>query len=67
MGEKVEYLVPGHPWTTGLFVASCALIVAGTVYNHPKESLMGWMIMASGIPVYLYWRHSGRKAVKDNA
>ena len=65
--EKVEYLVPGHPWTTGLFVASCALIVAGTVYNHPKESLMGWMIMASGIPVYLYWRHSGRKAVKDNA
>ncbi len=65
--EKVGYLVPGHPWTTGLFVASCALIVAGTVYNHPKESLIGWMIMASGIPVYLYWRHSGRKAVKNNA
>ena len=55
--EKVGYLVPGHPWTTGLFIASSALIVIGTVYSHPQESLMGWMILASGIPVYLYWRH----------
>jgi basic amino acid/polyamine antiporter, APA family len=64
--EKVGYLVPGHPWTTGLFVAACALIVIGTVYNHPRESLVGWMILASGIPVYLYWRQLGRKAVKEN-
>jgi APA family basic amino acid/polyamine antiporter len=59
--EKVGYLVPGHPWTTGLFIISCALIVIGTVYSHPQESLVGWMILASGIPVYLYWRHWGRK------
>ncbi len=59
--EKVRYLVPGHPWTTGLFIAACALIVIGTVYSHPQESLVGWMILASGIPVYLYWRHLGQK------
>ena len=53
--ERVGYLVPGHPWTTGLFVAASALIVAGTVYTHPRESFMGWIILASGIPVYLYW------------
>jgi APA family basic amino acid/polyamine antiporter len=57
---KVGYMVPGHPWTTALFIASSALIVIGTVYSHPKESLVGWMIMASGIPVYLYWRR-GKK------
>jgi len=57
--EKVGYLVPGHPWTTGLFIAACAMIVIGTVYSHPKESLVGWMILASGIPVYLYWRSLG--------
>jgi APA family basic amino acid/polyamine antiporter len=62
--EKVGYLVPGHPWTTGLFIAACALIVIGTVYSHPKESLVGWMILASGIPVYLYWRHLGRKETR---
>jgi basic amino acid/polyamine antiporter, APA family len=59
-GEKIGYLVPGHPWTTGLFIAACALIVTGTVYSHPKESLVGWMILASGIPVYLYWRRLGK-------
>jgi len=59
--EKVSYQVPGHPWTTGLFIAASALIVAGTVYSHPKESLIGWLILASGLPVYLFWRT--RKAV----
>jgi APA family basic amino acid/polyamine antiporter len=54
--EKVGYLVPGHPWTTGLFVFACAAIVAGTVFSHPKESLIGWLLLASGIPAYLFWR-----------
>jgi len=58
----IGYLAPGHPWTTGLFVASCALIVAGTVYSHPRESLIGWMIMASGIPAYMFWSRSGGRA-----
>jgi basic amino acid/polyamine antiporter, APA family len=56
VGDKVGYLVPGHPWTTGLFVAASALIVAGTVYSHPRESLIGWLLLASGIPVYMFWR-----------
>jgi APA family basic amino acid/polyamine antiporter len=59
--ENVGYLVPGHPWTTGLFVAASALIVAGTVYSHPKESLIGWMLLASGIPVYLFWKRRSSK------
>jgi len=48
--------VPGHPWTTALFICSCALIVLGTVVSYPLESLTGWGILASGIPAYLFWR-----------
>jgi len=48
--------VPGHPYTTGLFVGACALIVLGTVISYPLESLTGWCILASGVPAYLYWR-----------
>ena len=59
-GESPGYVVPGHPWTTLLFVIASALIVAGTVYSHPKESLIGWMILASGVPVYLFWRTAGQ-------
>ncbi len=51
----VRYLTPGHPWTTGIFVACCVLIVAGTVFSHPRESLVGWAILASGVPAFLFW------------
>jgi len=60
-GESVPHRVPGHPWTTGLFVAASALIVAGTVYSHPRESLTGWLILASGMPVYLFWSRFGAR------
>jgi APA family basic amino acid/polyamine antiporter len=58
--ERVTYLVPGHPWTTALFIAACALIVFGTVYSHPKESFIGWLILSSGIPVYFFWSRKGQ-------
>jgi APA family basic amino acid/polyamine antiporter len=64
--ESVGYLVPAHPWTTALFIAACVLIVAGTVYSHPKESLIGWLLLASGIPVYVFWRkRAGQKSQRE--
>ena len=54
--------VPGHPYTTALFVASCVAIVASTVWNDPANSVKGWLILFTGIPVDLYWSHRRRKA-----
>jgi APA family basic amino acid/polyamine antiporter len=51
--------VPGHPFTTALFVAACALIVAATVYKYPYNSAVGLALLATGVPVYFLWR--GRK------
>ena len=50
------FSVPGHPFTTALFVAACALIVAATVYKYPSNSALGLAILASGVPVYFLWR-----------
>ena len=47
--------VPGHPYTTALFVSACVGIVASTVWNDPVNSVKGWLILLTGIPVYLYW------------
>ena len=47
--------VPGHPYTTALIVAACVGIVASTVWNDPVNSAKGWLILLTGIPVYLYW------------
>jgi APA family basic amino acid/polyamine antiporter len=46
---------PGHPVTTGLFVAACAAIVAATVYNNLADSAIGLLILAAGVPAFLYW------------
>lgn len=47
--------VPGHPFTTGLFVAACWLIVVATVYNHPVNSAVGFLILLAGVPAGLFW------------
>jgi len=53
--------VPGHPYTTAIFVASCVAIVASTIWSDPVNSVKGWLILLTGIPVYLYWsRRPGR-------
>jgi APA family basic amino acid/polyamine antiporter len=59
--EPGTFRVPGHPWTTGFFVAACALVVAATVYNYPRNSVIGWIILVTGVPIYFFWRWWRRK------
>ena len=61
-GSGRIYRVPGHPYTTALFVAACVGIVASTVITDPLNSARGWGIMLTGVPVYWYW--SGRRGVR---
>jgi len=49
------YRVPWHPFTTGLFVLVCWLVVANTIYKYPMNSLLGMSILLLGIPAYAFW------------
>jgi APA family basic amino acid/polyamine antiporter len=55
------YLAPGHPYTTGLFVLTCAGIVISTIVSSPANSAIGLIILLAGIPVYLYWSRAARR------
>jgi basic amino acid/polyamine antiporter, APA family len=56
-GEKnVITSVPGHPFTTGVFVLICWLVVINTVYKYPENTLIGLAILFAGIPAYFFWR-----------
>jgi APA family basic amino acid/polyamine antiporter len=61
-GQKAAFMVPLHPLTTGLFVAACAITVVATVWNNPKNSLIGYAILAAGVPACLYWQRKNRTA-----
>lgn len=48
--------VPGHPFTTIIFIAICVLVVINTVYRYPDNTLIGIAIMIAGVPAYWFWR-----------
>jgi APA family basic amino acid/polyamine antiporter len=49
------YSVPGHPYTTALFVAACWLVVVNTIYKYPANTALGLGILVLGVPVYALW------------
>ena len=53
--EPAGFQVPGHPFTTWFFIIACAITVIGTVASHPTNSLIGFGILAAGVPVCLFW------------
>ncbi|HYL64603.1 MAG TPA: amino acid permease [Candidatus Methylomirabilis sp.] len=52
----IHYRVPGHPWTTLVFIAAEWMVVASTFAHDPKRSLIGLGIAIAGLPAYYLWR-----------
>jgi APA family basic amino acid/polyamine antiporter len=53
--ESGIYRAPGHPFTTILFVLSCAGIVGSAIIAAPANSATALCIMLAALPVYYYW------------
>jgi APA family basic amino acid/polyamine antiporter len=56
------FRVPLHPWSTLFFVAACWTIVAATVASHTVNSLIGFAILAAGVPACLSWQRRKRRS-----
>jgi APA family basic amino acid/polyamine antiporter len=59
---QTAFTVPGHPFTTAFFVIACWTVVVATVANNLENSLIGYAILAAGVPACLYWQRKNRKA-----
>jgi len=62
--QRIAFKAPLHPITTGLFVAACFVTVVATVANNPLNSLIGYAILAAGVPACLYWQRKNRGAAR---
>jgi basic amino acid/polyamine antiporter, APA family len=51
----------GYPWTPAVFVVAGAAMVINAVYRDPGPSGAGLVVMAAGIPLYLWFRSRTRR------
>ena len=56
------YRCAGYPWLPAIYVLISGAWTLNTIVTRPKEALAGIGIMLIGVPGYLYWKRSSRKA-----
>ena len=55
-GESGGFRVPGYPWLPLLFIAAVTVVVVLSLRDNPRNTGIGVLIMATGVPVYAVWR-----------
>jgi APA family basic amino acid/polyamine antiporter len=45
----------GYPVVPAVMVAAAVLIVASVLFASPVQSLLGLLLLAAGVPAFLYW------------
>jgi APA family basic amino acid/polyamine antiporter len=57
------FRVPGHPWTTGLFVTISWLVTFNTIYKYPRNAGVALCILFVGVPVFYFFRGRVRRSI----
>lgn len=65
MPAAAGYRLPGHPFTTAVFVAICCWIVGNTIYRYPQNSLVGFALLAAGVPGYFLWTRNASARMRE--
>ncbi len=67
-GYAPAYRMWGYPWTPAIFAVSSAVIVINQIVSDPRESTIGLLLVAAGLPVYeLGVRRSRAQGVRPHA
>jgi basic amino acid/polyamine antiporter, APA family len=56
------YRCTGYPWLPAIYVLMGAAWILNTIIKRPVEAFWSSAIVLVGVPFYLYWKRSGRKA-----
>ena len=56
------YRCTGYPWLPAIYVLVSGAWTLNMIITRPTEAFWGTMIVLVGVPGYLYWKRSGRKA-----
>jgi APA family basic amino acid/polyamine antiporter len=50
------FRAPLYPVSVALFVLAAVYVVFGSIASNPGNALRGALLLAAGVPVFLYWR-----------
>src|SRR5882724_6984601 len=56
------YKTWGYPFTPILFVSVCLIVLVNTLWMKPVESGIGLLILACGLPAFVFWK---RRKLRD--
>jgi len=56
------YRCTGYPWLPAIYVLIGGAWTLNTIVTRPMESLAGTVIVLIGVPGYLYWKRTSRRA-----
>ena len=58
------FSTPVYPLIPGLFTAMAVVIVLSSFWTDPGGSILGTLLLATGIPAFFFWR--GRHGSTSN-
>jgi APA family basic amino acid/polyamine antiporter len=56
------YRCAGYPWLPAIYVLMGTVWTLNTIFTRPTQAFWGTAIVLVGVPFYLYWKRSGRRA-----
>jgi APA family basic amino acid/polyamine antiporter len=59
-GADSRYRAPFYPVSVVLFCAACVYVVAGAIASNPWNAARGAVLLAAGVPVFLFWSRRAR-------
>jgi len=54
------FRMPGYPVLPALFVTIAAYVVVSAIWSNPRNALLGALLIALGVPAFLFWRRRSR-------
>jgi APA family basic amino acid/polyamine antiporter len=61
-GTGQTYRMPGYPLLPALFVITAIFVVASAIWSNPRNSAVGVLLIAAGIPAFVFWSRKNRAA-----
>jgi APA family basic amino acid/polyamine antiporter len=58
--DSGRYRAPFYPVSVVLFCMACLYVVAGAVASNPWNAARGTLLLAAGVPVFLFWSRRAR-------